>query len=212
MEVDTPANTESNVAPDYETDPENDMNKNVDKNEATDSVEIVESDSELLILDSAKLMPTFYPQPALNPQPQDEIAGPSGLVQAAPENKVEFVESIIRASTPTPNLEMLNQTSDSCGSIGSQVTLNATNLLADHDASMIGQNETIVAKMRKTALKPSLEDVPEEMDEPESEPETSGSKKPENESESQNKNNDEAEWTIVSHKRSKKWSSDPFYS
>jgi hypothetical protein len=69
---------------------------------------------------------------------------------------------------------------------------------------MIGQNETIVAKMRKTALKPGLEDVPEEMDEPESEPETPGSKKPENESESQNKNNDEAEWTIVSHKRSKK--------
>jgi hypothetical protein len=57
MEVDAPANTESNVTPDRE------------------------SDSESVVLESAKLMPTFYPQATLNPNPQDEIAGSSGIVQ-----------------------------------------------------------------------------------------------------------------------------------
>ena len=54
MEVDAPANAESNVAPDYESDSEQ-MEKD-DKNES-----VVESDSESVILNSAKHMPTFYP-------------------------------------------------------------------------------------------------------------------------------------------------------
>ena len=63
---------------------------------------------------------------------------------------------------------MLDETS---GSATSQVTLNASKLLADNDQSMVGSNETIVEKMQKTALKPNLEDITEE----EPEPGTSGS-------------------------------------
>jgi hypothetical protein len=44
----------------------------------------------------------------------------------------------------------------------SQVTLDASKLLADQDQSMVGANETIVEKMRKTALKPKLNDITEE--------------------------------------------------
>jgi hypothetical protein len=63
---------------------------------------------------------------------------------------------------------MLDETS---GSATSQVTLNASKLLADNDQSMVGANETIVEKMQKTALKPKLDDITEE----EPEPGTSGS-------------------------------------
>jgi hypothetical protein len=64
---------------------------------------------------------------------------------------------------------MLDETS---GSATSQVTLNASKLLADNDQSMVvGLNETIVEKMHKTALKPKLDNIPEE----EPEPGTSGS-------------------------------------
>jgi hypothetical protein len=59
---------------------------------------------------------------------------------------------------------MLHQTS---GSATSQVTLDASKLLADHDQSMVvGLNETIVKKMQKTAFQPKLDDIVEEEPEP----------------------------------------------
>jgi hypothetical protein len=200
MEVDTPVNTESDVAPDYPESDQNDMD----------------------VHDSEKLMPTFYPKTKLVPKPQDELAEPSissNVVQAAPIESISFLP--VRASTPnptptaipTPDLDMLDQTSDSVRSVASHATtLNATNLLADDDASMVGANETIVKQMEKLqpiteepeeeelemiTEKPDLVDIPEING-------TSGSKKPQNESGSRDQNNDEAEWTIVSHKRSKK--------
>jgi hypothetical protein len=87
MEVDAPANAESNVAPDYESDSEQ-MEKD-DKNES-----VVESDSESVILDSAKHMPTFYPQATLNPNPQDEIASSSGI-QTVPDDQTGIIEKRI---------------------------------------------------------------------------------------------------------------------
>jgi len=99
-------------------------------------------------------------QPALRPQRPAFYAGPSSssdTVQAAPVDQVEFIPT--RASTPTPNLDMLDQTS---GSATSQVTLDASKLLADHDQSMVGANETIVEKMQKTDLKPKLDVIMEE--------------------------------------------------
>jgi hypothetical protein len=194
MEVDTPVNTESDVAPDYPESDQNDMD----------------------VHDSEKLMPTFYPKTKLVPKPQDELAEPSissNVVQAAPIESISFLP--VRASTPnptptaipTPDLDMLDQTSDSVRSVASHVsTLNATNLLADNDMSMIGQNETIVTRMNK--LQPIVEETEEEF-EPDlvDVPETngpSGSKKPDNETESENQDDDDTDWTIVSHKRSKK--------
>jgi hypothetical protein len=70
MEVDVPANAEYYLAPDYESNSEQ-MEKD-DKN-----VSDVKFDSESVVLDSAKLMPTFYPQTTLNPNRQDEITGSS---------------------------------------------------------------------------------------------------------------------------------------
>jgi hypothetical protein len=108
-------------------------------------------------------------QPALRPQRPEFFSGPSSsdTVHTAPVDQIEFVPT--RASTPTPNIDMLDETS---GSATSQVTLNASKLLADNDQSMVvGLNETIVEKMHKTALKPKLNDIPEE----EPEPGTSGS-------------------------------------
>jgi hypothetical protein len=107
-------------------------------------------------------------QPALRPQRPAFFAGPtsSDTVQNIPVNQIEFIPT--RASTPTPNIDMLDETS---GSATSQVTLNASKLLADNDQSMVGANETIVEKMQKTALKPKLDDITEE----EPEPGTSGS-------------------------------------
>jgi hypothetical protein len=60
MEVDAPTYAEYIIAPDYESDSEQ-MEKD-DKNKS-----VVESDSESVVLDSAKIMPTFYPQITLNP-------------------------------------------------------------------------------------------------------------------------------------------------
>ena len=210
MDVDIPAETETNVAPDYPESDQNDMKTN-DKNESIKSVEIVESDSESVVLDSEKFMPTFYPKNKLVPNPQDELAGPStssNVVQAAPTDSDSFLP--VRASTPTiiptPDLDMLNKTSDSVSSVASRVTLsgmNATNMLADHDQSMIaGLNETIVKRMKE--LQPLVEEeklqtIPEEPELDDDVPEN-----PEKESGSRDQNNDEAEWTIVSHKRSKK--------
>jgi hypothetical protein len=54
MEVDAPAYAEYNIAPDYESDSEQ-----IEKDHKNESV--VKSDSESVVLDSAKLMPTFYP-------------------------------------------------------------------------------------------------------------------------------------------------------
>ena len=88
MEVDAPANAESNVAPDYESDSEQ-MEKD-DKNES-----VVESDTESVILNSAKHMPTFYPQATLNPNPQDEIASSSGIVQTVPDDQTGIIEKRI---------------------------------------------------------------------------------------------------------------------
>jgi hypothetical protein len=129
------------------------------------SPEPVASGSKLDSVQISQIQPALKPQrPAFNaglPLPS------SDTVQSAPVNQVEFVPP--RASTPTPNLDMLDETS---GSATSQVTLNASKLLADNDQSMVvGLNETIVEKMHKTALKPKLDDIPEE----EPEPGTSGS-------------------------------------
>ena len=88
MEVDAPANTESNVAPDYESNSEQ-MEKDA-KNES-----VVESDSESVVLDSAKLMPMFYPQTTLNPKPQDEIAGSSGIVQIVTNDQTGIIKKRI---------------------------------------------------------------------------------------------------------------------
>jgi hypothetical protein len=100
-------------------------------------------------LDSVKINPV---QPALRPLTS------SDHIHAAPVDQIEFAPT--RASTPTPNLDMLDQTS---GSATSQVTLDASKLLADNDQSMVvGVNETIVEKMQKTALKPKLDDITEE--------------------------------------------------
>jgi hypothetical protein len=209
MEVDAPVHTEHDVAPDYPESDQNDMDIN-DKDESNNSVEVVESDSESIVHDSEKLMPTFYPKIKLVLCPQDELAGPSissNVVQAVPTDSVAFMP--VRASTPTqnsiptPDLEMLDQTSDSVRSVASHVsTLNATNLLADNDMSMIGQNETIVTRMKK--LQPIVEEPEEEL-EPDfvDVPEIngpSGSQEPE----SENTDKDDTEWTLVSHKRSKK--------
>jgi uncharacterized protein YwbE len=209
MEVDAPVHTEHDVAPDYPESDQNDMDIN-DKDESNNSVEVVESDSESIVHDSEKLMPTFYPKIKLVLCPQDELAGPSissNVVQAVPTDSVAFTP--VRASTPTqnsiptPDLEMLDQTSDSVRSVASHVsTLNATNLLADNDMSMIGQNETIVTRMKK--LQPIVEETEEEfepdlVDVPEING-PSGSQEPE----SENTDKDDTEWTLVSHKRSKK--------
>jgi hypothetical protein len=70
IEVDILANAEYYVAPDYESNSEQ-MEKD-NKN-----VSDVKFDSESVALDSAKLMPTFYPQTTLNPNPQDKITGSS---------------------------------------------------------------------------------------------------------------------------------------
>jgi hypothetical protein len=88
MEVDAPSNAESNVAPDYESDSEQ-MEKD-DKNES-----VVESDSESVVLDSAKFTPTFYPQTTLNPNPQDEITSSSGIVQTVPNDQTGIIEKRI---------------------------------------------------------------------------------------------------------------------
>ena len=87
MEVDAPAYAEYNIAPDYESDSEQ-MEKD-DKNES-----VVESDSESVILNSAKHMPTFYPQATLNPNPQDEIASSSGI-QTVPDDQTGIIEKRI---------------------------------------------------------------------------------------------------------------------
>ncbi len=83
-----------------------------------------------------------------------EIARPcsSGIVQEAPTDQVVFVQA--RASTQTPNLDILDNTTNS---IDSQIVLNTSNMLADHDQSMItGHNETIVEQTKK------LNPIPEE--------------------------------------------------
>jgi hypothetical protein len=56
---------------------------------------VVESDSESIVLDSAKLMHTFYPQNTLNPNPQDEITGSSGIVQTVPDDQTGIIEKRI---------------------------------------------------------------------------------------------------------------------
>ena len=88
MKVDAPANAKSNIAPDYDSDSEQ-MEKD-DKNES-----VVVSDSESVVLDSAKLMPTFYPQTTLNPNPQDEITGSSGIIQIVPYDQTGIIEKRI---------------------------------------------------------------------------------------------------------------------
>jgi hypothetical protein len=88
MEVDPPAYAESNVAPDYESD-----SKQMEKDDKNESV--VESDSESVVLDSAKQMPTFYPQTTLNPNPQEEIPGSSGIVQTVPDDQTGIIEKRI---------------------------------------------------------------------------------------------------------------------
>ena len=61
-----------------------------DKNES-----VVKSDSESVVLDSAKLMPTFYPLNTLNPNPQDKITGSSGIVQTVPNDQTGIIEKRI---------------------------------------------------------------------------------------------------------------------
>jgi hypothetical protein len=61
-----------------------------DKNES-----VVESNSESVILDSAKIMPTFYPQTTLNPNPQDEIAGSSGILQIVTNDQTGIIKKRI---------------------------------------------------------------------------------------------------------------------
>jgi hypothetical protein len=178
METDAPVEVETidTPAPDYpETDDEdqatnNELNTNAaaivsnDQNEQNSNVisdpNLVRSpESEPSGSNSNQIKPI---QPALRPQRPAFFAGPpssssSDTVQAAPIDQVEFIPT--RASTPTPNLDMLDQTS---GSATSQVTLDASKLLADHDQSMVGANETIVEKMQKTDLKPKLDVIMEE--------------------------------------------------
>ena len=143
----------------------------------------------------------------LTPNPQDELAGPSTLsnvVQTVLNDQTSFVP--VRSSTPNPtknDLDMLNQTSSS---VVSQVS-NASRLLADNDSSMIGQNETIVTQMKKLQpiieeqeeSKSDLADGSEEKDKDKSETEPSGSKE-----QKEDEQDDEGEWKLVSHKRSKK--------
>jgi hypothetical protein len=88
MEVDAPAYAEYNIAPDYESD-----SKQIEKDHKNESV--VKSDSESVVLDSAKLMPTFYPQTTLNPNPQDEIAGSSGIVQIVTNDQTGIIKKRI---------------------------------------------------------------------------------------------------------------------
>jgi hypothetical protein len=179
METDAPVVVEliDTPAPDYpETDEEDQATPNteMETNEPNSNVIpdpnlVCQSESEPSgsNVNSNQINPI---QPALRPQRPAFFAGTpsSDTVQAAPVDQVEFIPT--RASTPTPNadLDLLNQTS---GSMTSQVTLDASKLLADQDQSMVGTNETIVEKMRKTALKPKLNDITEE----EPEPGTSGS-------------------------------------
>jgi hypothetical protein len=91
MEVDAPANAESSVAPDYGSDSEQ-----IEKDDKNESV--VTFDSESVVLYSAKLMPTFYPQTTLNPNPQDKIAGSSGIVQTVPNDQTGIIEKRIAVS------------------------------------------------------------------------------------------------------------------
>jgi hypothetical protein len=182
METDAPVEVESidTLAPDYpESDKEDQMETNDpngnsvaivsnDQNNLPDSnlVNSPESEPSGLNVNSVQINPI---QPALRPQRPEFFSGPSSsdTIHTAPVDQIEFVPT--RASTPTPNIDMLDETS---GSATSQVTLNASKLLADNDQSMVvGLNETIVEKMHKTALKPKLDDIPEE----EPEPGTSGS-------------------------------------
>ena len=190
METDAPVEVESidTPAPDYPETDEDDPNIEMETNEPnTNAAVIVSNDQSKQSNDVPDLVRPSEPepsgsnldsvqtnqiQPALRPQRPAFNAGlpstSSDTVQAAPVDQVEFIPT--RASTPTPNadLDLLNQTS---GSMTSQVTLDASKLLADQDQSMVGTNETIVEKMRKTALKPKLNDITEE----EPEPGTSGS-------------------------------------
>ena len=88
MEVDAPAYAEYNIAPDYESDSEQ-----IEKDHKNESV--VESDSESVVLDSAKIMPTFYPQITLNPNPQDKITGSSSIFQTVPNDQTGIIEKRI---------------------------------------------------------------------------------------------------------------------
>ncbi len=88
MEVDAPAYAEYNIAPDYESNSEQ-----IEKDHRGESV--VESDSESVILNSAKIMPTFYPQITLNPNPQDKITGSSGIVRTVPNDQTGIIEKWI---------------------------------------------------------------------------------------------------------------------
>jgi hypothetical protein len=88
MEVDAPAYAEYNIAPDYESDSEQ-----IEKDHKNESV--VKSDSESVVLDSAKLMPTFYPKITLNPNPQNEIAGSSGIVQIVTNDQTGIIKKRI---------------------------------------------------------------------------------------------------------------------
>jgi hypothetical protein len=187
METDAPVEVESinTPAPDYPETDENDQaatpNIEMETNEPNMSAAAIVSNNQNErsnnipdpnIVPEAIVQPSGsnvnsvqinLVQPALKPQRPEFFSGPSSsdTVQAAPVNQIEFVPT--RASAPTPNLDMLDQTS---GSVTSQATLDARKLLADHDQSMVvGVNETIVEKMQKTALKPKLDDI---MEEPES--------------------------------------------
>jgi hypothetical protein len=40
-------------------------------------------------------MPTFFPQSTLNPNPQDEITGLSGIVQTVPDDQTRIIEKRI---------------------------------------------------------------------------------------------------------------------
>jgi hypothetical protein len=177
METDAPVEVESidTPAPDYPETDEDEMETNEPNTKAAATVsnnDIPDPVPDPVVQPTGSNVNSVLNnpiEPALRPQRPAFHAGlpstSSDTVQAAPVDQVEFVPT--RASTPTPNLDMLDQTS---GSMASHVTLDASKLLADNDQSMVGANETIVEKMQKTDLKPKLDVI---MEEPE--PGTSGS-------------------------------------